>query len=143
MEELLKKPYWVIDFLPEQVPPQSAGQVFAVERFYLREPRQSALRRRFAEILLKVNCYYDVWICEPEEEAWQQHPAPEQLFSWITENKKDACILLPDENTLFTINRDDVCMTIFNPADRLLQLLDRLSIAEGLFLWQPADLKTE
>lgn len=143
MEELLKKPYWVIDFLPEQVPPQSAGQVFAVERFYLREPQQSALRRRFAEILLKVNCYYDVWICEPEEEAWQQHPAPKQLFSWITENKKDACILLPDENTLFTINRDDVCMTIFNPSDRLLQLLDRLSIAEGLFLWQPADLKTE
>lgn len=137
MEELLKKPYWVIDFLPEQVSPQSAGQVFAVERFYLQEPQQSALRRRFADILLKVNCYYDFQICEPEEEAWQPHPTPEQLFSWITENKKDACILLPDENTLFTVNRDDVCMTIFNPSDRLLQLLDRLSIAEGLFLWQP------
>ena len=137
MEELLKKPYWVIDFLPEQVSPQSAGQVFAVERFYLQEPQQSALRRRFADILLKVNCYYDFQICEPEDEAWQPHPTPEQLFSWITENKKDACILLPDENTLFTVNRDDVCMTIFNPPDRLLQLLDRLSIAEGLFLWQP------
>ena len=30
IEELLQKPYWVIDFLPQQVPADSAGQFFAV-----------------------------------------------------------------------------------------------------------------
>ena len=33
MEELLQKPCWVIDFLPEQVPADAAGQFFAVEEY--------------------------------------------------------------------------------------------------------------
>ena len=56
IEELLQSPYWVIDFLPRQVPADSVGQFFAVERFFLQETRQTALRRSFADILLKVNC---------------------------------------------------------------------------------------
>jgi len=39
LEALFEKPCWVIDFLPEQVPANSAGQVFDVERFYLQPPR--------------------------------------------------------------------------------------------------------
>lgn len=137
IEELLQKPCWVIDFLPWQVPADSAGQFFAVERFYLQEQRQAALRRSFAEILLKVNCYFDMQVCEPEEESWERNTAPERLFSWIAENKKDLCILLPEEKAMFTLNRDELCMAVYQPSDRLLRLLDRLATAAGLFLWQP------
>ncbi|MBR3018921.1 MAG: hypothetical protein IKH57_17865 [Clostridia bacterium] len=137
IEELFQKSYWVIDFLPQQVPEDSAGQFFAVERFYLQEPRQTALRRSFAEILLKVNCYYDIQACEPEEERWEHNPAPELLYSWIAESKKDLCILLPKESTLFTLNRDDLCMAVYHPSERLLKLLDWLAASAGLFLWQP------
>ena len=38
VERLLETPYWVIDFLPMQVPQGSAGQFFAVEQYYLQEP---------------------------------------------------------------------------------------------------------
>ena len=137
IEALLEKPYWVIDFLPEQVPANSAGQFFAVEEFYLTGPRQAELRRRFAEILLKVNCYYDLAVCAPEAESGQRNPAPERLFSLAAENKQDVCVLLPDENALFTLDRDDTHMTVFNPSEHLLRLLGRLAAAEGLFLWQP------
>ena len=34
-ERLLQAPYWVIDFLPMQVPQESRGQFFAVEQHYL------------------------------------------------------------------------------------------------------------
>ena len=76
-------------------------------------------------------------VCEPEEESWERNPAPEQLFSQIAENKKDLCILLPKEKAMFTLNRDELCMAVYQPSDRLLRLLDRLATAAGLFLWQP------
>ena len=133
MEELLNKPYWVIDFLPRQVPAKGSGQFFAVEEYYLRSP----LRRGFAEILLKLNCYYDFEVCEPETEKWQKNPPPEALFSWIADNEKDLCVLLPAENALITANRDDLYMTVYGPSEELLQLLRSLAAASGLFLWQP------
>lgn len=133
MEELLSKPYWVIDFLPRQVPAKGGGQFFAVEKYYLRSP----LRRGFAEILLKLNCYYDIEVCEPETEKWQKNPPPEALFSWIADNEKDLCVLFPAENALITANRDDLYMTVYAPSEELLQLLRSLAAASGLFLWQP------
>ena len=133
MEELLNKPYWVIDFLPRQVPAKGGGQFFAVEEYYLRSP----MRRGFAEILLKLNCYYDIEVCEPETEKWQKNPPPEALFSWIADNEKDLCVLLPAENALITANRDDLYMTVYGPSEELLQLLRSLAAASGLFLWQP------
>lgn len=133
MEELLNKPYWVVDFLPRQVPAKSGGQFFAVEEYYLRSP----LRRRFAEVLLKLNCYYEARVCEPETEKWQVNPPPERLFAWIAENEKDLCVLLPAEDTLITVNRDDLYMTVYGPSRDVLELLRPLSAAAGLFLWQP------
>ncbi|MBQ7519944.1 MAG: hypothetical protein IJU12_06475 [Clostridia bacterium] len=133
MEELLQKPYWVIDFLPRQVPAKSGGQFFAVEEYYLRSP----LRRRFAEVLLKLNCYYEARVCEPETEKWQVNPPPERLFAWIAENEKDLRVLLPAEDTLLTVNRDDLYMTVYGPSRDVLELLRPLSAAAGLFLWQP------
>ena len=133
MEELLQKPYWVVDFLPRQVPAKSGGQFFAVEEYYLRSP----LRRRFAEVLLKLNCYYEARVCEPETEKWQVNPPPERLFAWIADNAKDMCVLLPAEDTLITVNRDDLYMTVYGPSRDVLELLRPLSAAAGLFLWQP------
>ena len=133
MEELLQKPYWVVDFLPRQVPAKSGGQFFAVEEYYLRSP----LRRRFAEVLLKLNCYYEARVCEPETEKWQVNPPPERLFAWIADNEKDLCVLLPAEDTLITVNRDDLYMTVYGPSRDVLELLRPLSAAAGLFLWQP------
>ena len=63
IEELLNKPYWVIDILPEQVPEGGAGQYFAVERYWQQSPAFAEIRRRFAGILLKLNCYSDFRVC--------------------------------------------------------------------------------
>ena len=34
-EELLQCPYWIIDILPSQVPENSPGQYFTVEKYFL------------------------------------------------------------------------------------------------------------
>ena len=137
IETLLTRPYWVIDLLPEQVPAERPGPFFAAERFFLSEEYQPALRRRFAEILLKLSCYDDLEIGAPDSECLEHNPAPEDLYRRGTQNWQDLCVLLPGENALITLNRDELCMTVYNPPEKLLRRIERLAAAEGLFVWQP------
>ena len=41
IEELLEKPYWIVDILPEQVKQDSPGQYFAVEKYFLTGSRKN------------------------------------------------------------------------------------------------------
>ena len=143
IEELLEMHCWVIDFLPDQVPAGDAGQVFEVERFLLREPLRSDLRRRFAGVLLRLNCYAEIRVCDPEKEEWQRNPPPEQLFSLVVRGEKDLCVLLPEEDALLTVRRDELCMAVHHPPEKLLSLLERLAAGEGLYLWRPPQTREE
>lgn len=137
IETLLTKPYWVIDVLPRQVSGDSTGQFFAVEKYWLEMPQYSDLRRRFAAILLKLNCYHDLQVCFVEEDELHINLSPDQLVSSVTENGKDLCIVIPAQKALITIAPDDLYMTVYNPRKRFLQLLEQLALSEGLFVWQP------
>ena len=126
---LLERPYWVIDFLPEQVKPQSRGQFFTVEQYYLRD---EGLRGKFTNILLKLNCYEDLNVCVNDE--WTVNPDPAKLAECVREC--GHVDILAGE-ALITVNNDDTYITIYNPDDEMLELMRRLAGAEGLFLWQP------
>ena len=128
IEALLEKPYWVIDLLPEQVPADSPGQFFAVEKHFRREPRHAALLRKRADLLLKLNCYRD--FCVDGETV---NPAPAELA--IAIEIRYVAILVND--ALITSDPDDIYITVYNPDGRLLELLGALAEAEGLFLWKP------
>ncbi len=52
IEELLEKPYWVLDILPEQVRKDSPGQYFAVERYFLEPSRMAAVKERHGQTVL-------------------------------------------------------------------------------------------
>ena len=98
IDELLERPYWVVDPLPEQVPEGGRGQFFAVERLYLLPPRYEELRRRFADILLKLNCYYDFTVVRDEADAGAVNPAPEELVHWVVDGSLHLNIVVgPDE----------------------------------------------
>ncbi len=77
MGELLEGPYRIVDILPEQVSANAGGQYFAVERYYLQPERIQALRRRYAEILLRLNCYYDIAVSFDSCASWERNPDPE------------------------------------------------------------------
>ena len=114
VEDLLQTNCYVIDFLPERVPENSPGQFPEIERYYLQH-RLPELYRKFAEILLKLNAYYDFMVCfhryekenaqgniagkrdekaaadagectaEEPAEVWTRNPAPEQFAAWISD----------------------------------------------------------
>ena len=136
-EALLSKPCWVIDILPEQVPAGSAGCFFAVERYYLRQSETEEIHKRFADILLKLNCYSDFQVYLPDSDQYYTNPAPELLVSWIIREQKDLCVVLPGEEVLITLNHDDTCMSVYNPSEVLLKRIGSLASANGLFLWKP------
>ena len=137
IEALLNEPYRVIDILPERVPEKAAGRYFAAEKYWLQPPMLADLRRRFTEILLKLSCYYNIAAGSPDGDGFACNPAPELLAGRILEGQTDLCILLPEEETLITLNRGDLYMTVYHPSESLLPLLERLVSAEGLFLRQP------
>ena len=117
IEELLDKPYWIIDILPEQVPADSPGQYASVEQFYLREPQKSHLLRSYLNILLKLNCYADIQVSCDFGENWEKNPLPDRLHA----------VMMKKDNS----------MAVYNPDKKLLHLFTKLAASEGLFVWQP------
>lgn len=137
LEDYFEKPYWVIDFLPEQVPEGGEGQIFAIEKYYLKQPQRGELQKKFLDILLKLNCYYDFEVWPLDHINCEINPAPEVLEEWMVKMEEVLNIMLPSVNSLIVTQPDDLYMTVYNPNQRLLELLQQLAHAQGLFVWNP------
>lgn len=132
---LLKQPYHVIDLLPEQVPKDSAGQFFAVEQYYRAPDRLRALHGKFADIILKLNCYYDFQVCYDYGDDWKHAPNPEHLADKIKEMPENGFVrvMLASEEAMIDIDGCDIYMTLYGGTDKLVGIVKRLAESEGLF----------
>ena len=139
IDDYLDKPYWIIDILPMQVPKDAGGQYFAVERYYL--DRMALLCGKYAQMFIKLNCYYDIAISH-DGENWKRNPDPEDMERWLgaclsaSPTVPSLFIMVNRENTLMMANRDSTHFAVYDPTDALLDLLRQLAHAEGLFLWK-------
>ena len=142
IEDLLERPYSVVDILPRQVPTDGGGQYFKVEQYYLNNVER--LSRQYADVLLKLNCYCDL-VFSHDAEHWQLNPEPEKIIQMVkaclSEQPTEAFlyVTLAEDTMLLTLQRDTTHMTLYNLTDELLQLLCPLASAVGLFVWSPAD----
>ena len=132
-----EKEYWVVDFLPKQVPENAGGRFFSVEDYYLEPSRYAVLRERFSDILLKLYCYYDLRLFIGDDTEGLVNPEPEMLASHIMDNQGNLCILIGASEALVTLGRDDTNLTIYAPSEDLLQLIRTLAGAVELFVWKP------
>ena len=128
IEELLDKPYWIIDILPKRVPENSPGQYFAVEAYYLKKKKKK-IRKQKISLILKLNCYYDLIL---ENEV---NPSPSMIGEYI--KKRHAVFLLND--AMIVSEPDETYLTVYQPDEPLLELLRMLVYGEGLFLWKGAE----
>ncbi len=137
-ERLLLMPYWVIDFLPMQVPQDGRGQFFAVEQYYLTRACHERLCRQLADVVLKLNCYHDLTVNHGGDN-WTKNPEPEILVEWLTEalHHGHLCAIIDDGTALITASGGDTHLTLYNPSPDLLHLVGQLAAAAGLHLWQP------
>ncbi len=125
IEELLEKPYWIIDILPTQVPKDSPGQYFAVEDFFLKE-QLAEIKKKHINVILKLNCYMDITIDDAK------NPVPE----WIRDTMLDRYVYIMLGDAMILSEPDDTHMTVFNPDGELLNLIKEVSSSEGLFVWK-------
>ena len=135
IENLLSKPYWLIDVLPKQVPAGSAGQYFKAERYFL--SWLDEIGWKFAKVLIRLNCYYDLQV-STDGGTWIQNESPECLVRRFEESAtthSPLSILVGSAEALITFSGDDHYMTLYNPDEELLKLVRQCAQAEGLFVW--------
>ena len=107
-----------------------------MESWFLQRARLDELHRRFAVILLKLNCYFDFRVFSADGADLGENPAPECLAGLLQRGEEDLCVLLPQADSLITVRHDEICMTVYHPSEKLLRLMAQLVSAEGLFFWQ-------
>ena len=138
--KLLEGPCWIADVLPEQVPGDSDGQYFAVERYYLQPDRLCTLRRRFAEILLRLNCYDDMTVSFDSCESWERNPDPEEFADKLVSMSGNSFLraIFEAQGVMIDIEPDDTYVAGEGPESRLLGRLRALATAEGFLFGSPS-----
>ena len=137
IDDFFDKEYWVVDFLPKQVPENGDGRFFSVEQYYLEPSRYAILREQFSDTLLKLYCYYDLHLFIADDTEGIFNPKPEKLANLVKGNQDHLCILVGTSEALITLSRDDTCMTVYAPSEDLLELIRAFAGAVGLFVWKP------
>ena len=139
MGALLEGPYWIVDILPEQVPTDAAGQYFAVERYFLQPERIVPLRRKYAEILLRLNCYVDMAVSFDACASWETNPDPETFADRVAGLSGNEFLraVLAEQNAMIDYDHNDTYLTVYDPGAALLDKLKALAAGSGLFVWSP------
>ena len=139
IEAFFETDAWVIDILPWRVPEGSAGSFFAVERYLLEPSRLRSLYRRFAHLLLKLSCYFDLQVAFDGDEEWTQNPDPALLVRGVLKtipHRRAFFVRVPDGPSLIEVRGDDLYLTVYHPNAALQRLLKPLAESEGLFFWK-------
>lgn len=140
VEELLRQPCFVIDFLPQRVPAEAEGSFFEVEQFFLRGRELVLTAERFRRIILKMCCYYkhDVYL-----EQWLKGCPMEKLAGFIerivVEKEGFMNILFAEENVLICLDSSCLYLAVYNPGPEVQKILSALAAAEGMFFWNRED----
>lgn len=139
MGKLLEGPYWIVDILPEQVPSNTAGQYFAVERYFLHPERIVPLRRKYAEILLRLNCYVDMAVSFDSCASWEINSDPEAFADRMTGLSGNDFLraVFAKQNAMIDYDHNDTYLTVYDPDSALIDKVRSLAAAEGLFVWSP------
>ncbi len=131
------KPYCIIDILPEQVPSDSPGRYFEVERYF--RSRLDKIIRKFTDFLLKLNCYCELEVSR-DCETFSGDFTPEDLECFLLETNASPYplyIRVNHTDALFAYAGDEHYLTLYEPDRELLRLVHQLAQSEGLFVWVP------
>ena len=139
VDRLLGKKAYLIDIFPKTVPQREDGRYFGVERILKRDSADT--HRRFARILLKLYCYYDITVCAGDRIL--RDPAPGELYdlteAWLhgDESPGDRLnVILPEPGALLVLDRDDLYMVLYGPDEALKGLAGDLARSEGLSFYE-------
>ena len=140
IDELLEKPYYVIDFLPQRVPKNNSGHFFDVEYYLLNNEKRHEMKNKYVNIILKLMCYYRASILW---NGWNDNPKPadiENAISEIMENHSGTLnILFSDEDVLLVFEWDCLNLSVYNLSESMKEITEKIALSEGFFCWKGID----
>lgn len=138
LEQIMEKPYRIVDILPRRVPAERGEQYFRAEKVFLSEARIRELHERYLNLLLKLSCYEDIRISFDFGDHWEMNPAFESLQKRMVSGKAPWTLyaVFGSDDMMAVLNSEDTYLTIFNPTDDFPGVFGQLVQAEGLFLWE-------
>ena len=138
VERLLEDDYWIIDILPSRIPIEKQAEYRALTDEYFESGKVAQLHRRYADILTMINSRFKTAIlCMPEDE-WTISPHNNDVKDAVMHHTERGCVdlLLPEEETLISLQAEDLYITVYHPTEELLSLLRQAVSESGFYIWQ-------
>ena len=131
---LLDGPCLILDTLPERVPKDAPGQYFAADKYFRAPERLAALYRRFAELMLRLNCYSAMAVTF-DGETWEAEPEPESFAARVESLGGFMRAVFPAEGAMLELDSGDTWASVWCPEGALLDRIRKLAAASGFFIW--------
>ncbi|MBO5517733.1 MAG: hypothetical protein J6A42_06620 [Firmicutes bacterium] len=137
IEHLIDGPYWVADILPKRVPAGKPDRYFDVERYFLQPERIREIYRNYAEVFIRLNCYYSMAVSFDCGESWEVDPDPSEFVRNVLEASDTAQlrVLFPEQRAMIDLDFGYTDLAVYDPDSNILDLLRPMLLAEGFFLW--------
>lgn len=140
IDDLLEKPYYLIDFLPKRVPENANGHFFDVEYYLQSSAKHYEFKNKCVNIILKLMCYYRASVLY---EKWNNSPKPKDIDAAVMEiverNSGTLNILFTEEDVLLVLDGNCLSLTIYNLSDNMKSIVEKIVLSEGFFLWYGED----
>ena len=138
VERLLEDDYWIIDIIPSQIPIEKQAEYRALTDEYFESGKVAQLHRRYADILTMINSQFKTaMLCMPEDE-WTISPDDVTVKDAVIHHTERGCVdlLLPEEETLISLQAEDLYITVYHPTEEILSLLRQAVSESGFYIWQ-------
>ncbi len=138
VERLFEDDYWIIDILPSQIPIEKQAEYRALTDEYYESGKIAQLHRRYADILTMINSRFKTaMLCMPEDE-WTISPDDVAVKDAVIHHTERGCVdlLLPEEETLISLQAEDLYITVYHPTEEILSLLRQAVSESGFYIWQ-------
>ena len=116
---------------------ETLAEHWNVEKYFLQKDRIREIYRRYAEILIRLNCYYSMAVSFDCGESWEEDPEPAVFVQKVLEAPQTAQlrVLFPAQNAMIDLDVGYTDLAVYDPDSNILDLLRPMLLAEGFFLW--------
>ena len=128
----------IIDILPSQIPIEKQAEYRALTDEYFESGKVAQLHRRYADILTMINSRFKTaMLCMPEDE-WTISPDDVAVKDAVIHHTEQGCVdlLLTEEETLISLQAEDLYITVYHPTEEILSLLRQAVSESGFYIWQ-------
>ena len=133
--EVMKQSCWIIDIMPKRVPEAFYLQYQSTAAYFKDHSRFIDILRRFAQVLIKLNCYYEISVQIGFHDVEYLNPEPDFLTEQFLKGQRIQ-VLIHETKTLIDYDYDDLWMSVFSADQDTLELIRCISASEGFCFWK-------